>query len=105
MLATLLEADPFLGRVLTGRIVSGTAKTGMQIKALDQDHADTVETARLTKLLAFRGLKRVAVTEAVSGDIITIAGMNKATVAHTLCDVVGNPSSSQPDPLARPQWP
>ena len=58
----------------------------MQIKALDQDHG-TVETARLTKLLAFRGLKRVAVTEAVSGDIITIAGMNKATVAHTLCDV------------------
>ena len=86
MLATLLESDPFLGRVLTGRIVSGTAKTGMQIKALDQDHG-TVETARLTKLLAFRGLKRVAVTEAVSGDIITIAGMNKATVAHTLCDV------------------
>ena len=84
MLATLLEADPFLGRVLTGRIHSGEARFNMPLKALGRD-GHTVEEGRLTKLLAFRGLIRVPVERAGAGDIVAIAGLDTATVADTLC--------------------
>ncbi len=86
MLATTLEADPYLGRILTGRIVSGTAKPGVTMKALARD-GKLVEQARVTKVLAFRGLKRQPVEEAFPGDIIAIAGFSKASVADTLCDL------------------
>ena len=84
MLVTLLEADPYLGRVLTGRILSGTARVNMNIKARHQ-FGDPVEDGRLTKLLAFRGLKREPVEEASAGDIVAIAGLAEATVADTIC--------------------
>ncbi len=84
MLVTLLEADPYLGRVLTGRILSGVARMNMAIKARHQ-FGDPVEDGRLTKLLAFRGLKRVPVEEAEAGDIVAIAGLAEATVADTIC--------------------
>ncbi|MBL4614930.1 MAG: translational GTPase TypA, partial [Magnetovibrio sp.] len=96
MLATTLEADPFLGRILTGRVHSGTVKPGMTIKALNAD-GEVVETGRVSKLLAFRGLERVAADEVHSGDLVAIAGLTKATVADTLCDTaVEIPLSSQP---------
>ena len=96
MLATTLEADPFLGRILTGRVHSGTAKMGMSIKALNGD-GEVVETGRVSKLLAFRGLDRIPTDEAHSGDLIAIAGLTKATVADTLCDAaVEAPLVSQP---------
>ncbi|ABC20953.1 translational GTPase TypA [Rhodospirillum rubrum] len=84
MLATTLEYDPYLGRVLTGRILSGRAKINMPIKALARD-GRILEQGRASKLLAFRGLNRVPVEEAEAGDIIAIAGIAKATVADTLC--------------------
>ncbi len=84
MLATTLEADPYLGRVLTGRIHSGQAKQNMQVKALSRD-GKLLESGRLTKLLAFRGLARVPVETAEAGDIIAVAGLQKTTVADTLC--------------------
>lgn len=87
MLATTLEADPFLGRILTGRIATGTAKAGMTVKAMNRD-GEVIETARISKLLAFRGLERVPVEEVHSGDLVAIAGLQKATVADTLCDPV-----------------
>ncbi|MBV9330677.1 MAG: translational GTPase TypA, partial [Alphaproteobacteria bacterium] len=86
MLVTTLEADPYLGRVLTGRIESGTVTVNRQIKAIDRDGRQ-VERARATKLLAFRGLQRVPVERAEAGDIIAIAGLQTATVADTLCDL------------------
>jgi GTP-binding protein len=86
MLVTTLEADPYLGRVLTGRIESGAITVNRQIKALNRD-GSVVERARATKLLAFRGLARVPVERAEAGDIIAIAGLQIATVADTLCDV------------------
>lgn len=86
MLATILEYDPFLGRILTGRIYSGTAKVGMPIKAIDLN-GNVLEQGRLTKLLSFEGIKRVPVEEAVAGDIVAIAGIEKATVSDTLCDL------------------
>ena len=96
MLATTLEADNFLGRILTGRVHSGTAKMGMSIKAMNGD-GEVVETGRVSKLLAFRGLDRVPTDEAHSGDLIAIAGLTKATVADTLCDAaVDVPLTSQP---------
>jgi GTP-binding protein len=85
MLATTLEADPYLGRVLTGRITSGSVKPNQTIKALSRDGA-LIETARVTKVLAFRGLERTAVDLAEAGDIVAIAGVTQATVADTLCD-------------------
>ena len=75
MLATTLEYDSYLGRVLTGRIHSGTAKLNMQVKSMSPD-GRVIEQARLTKLLAFRGLERVAIEEAAAGDIIAIAGLD-----------------------------
>jgi GTP-binding protein len=85
ILNVLIESDPFLGRILTGRIESGRAIPGMPIKALDRD-GKQIEQGRITKVLAFRGLKRQPIDEgAEAGDIVAIAGMAKATVADTLC--------------------
>ena len=86
MLATTLEADPFLGRLLTGRIEAGTIKAGATIKALSRDGAE-IERFRVSKILAFRGLARQPVDQAEAGDIVALAGMTKPTVADTLCDL------------------
>jgi len=85
ILATTLEADSFLGRILTGRISSGTVKPNQQLKALNRE-GELVETFRVSKVLAFRGLERVPVEEAQAGEIVALAGMSEATVADTLCD-------------------
>jgi GTP-binding protein len=85
MLATTLEADPYLGRVLTGRIRSGSVRPNQAIKAVHRD-GSLVETGRVTKVLAFRGLERTGVEIAEAGDIVAIAGLTEATVADTLCD-------------------
>jgi GTP-binding protein len=96
MLATTLEANPYLGRVLTGRIASGTAKQNLTIKSLARD-GSVIEQGRITKLLAFRGLERVPVEEASAGDIVAIAGLTKTTVADTICVLsVEAPIKSQP---------
>ncbi|PHR62949.1 MAG: translational GTPase TypA [Robiginitomaculum sp.] len=86
MLATTLEADPFLGRILTGRVVSGIARPGVTMKALAGDGSE-IERVRVTKVLAFRGLKRQPVEEILPGDIVALAGFSKASVADTLCDL------------------
>jgi GTP-binding protein len=86
LLAVLIEADPFLGRLLTGRVESGKLVAGMAIKALSRDGKE-IERGRVTKLLAFRGLKRTGVDDALAGDIVAVAGLSKATVADTLCAV------------------
>ena len=85
MIATLLDADPYLGRVLTGRVEAGRLSQNDTIRAL-RDDGSVVETARVTKLLAFRGLDRVPVETVSAGDIIAIAGLQNATVADTLAD-------------------
>ena len=84
MLATTLEADPYLGRVLTGRILSGTAKVNMPVKSMGRD-GKLIEQGRLSKLLSFRGLERVPVEFAEAGDIIAVAGLTDTTVADTIC--------------------
>jgi GTP-binding protein len=85
MLVSLLDRDPYLGRILTGCIQSGKARVNMPIKVLSRD-GSFVENARITKLLSFQGLERIGVEEAEAGDIVAIAGLTKATVADTLCD-------------------
>jgi GTP-binding protein len=84
MLATTLSADPYLGRILTGRVESGRVAAGTSLKALSRD-GERLEQFRVTKVLAFRGLSQTQIDEAVAGDIVTLAGMTKATVADTLC--------------------
>ncbi|WP_296475585.1 translational GTPase TypA [Roseinatronobacter sp.] len=84
MLATTLGADPYLGRILTGRVEAGTLKPGETIKALSRD-GTKLEQFRVTKVLAFRGLAQSPIDQAEAGDIVTLAGMSKATVADTLC--------------------
>jgi len=93
MVASILEYDNFLGRVLTGRVEQGRARLNMPVKVLRGD-GSTVETSRLTKLLAFRGLERVVVEEAEAGDIIAVAGLAEATVP----DTVGAPELAGPLP-------
>ncbi len=96
MLATLLDANPYFGRMLTGRIMSGTAKAGMSFKAINLE-GELVEQGRLTKLLVFRGVDKVGVEEAQVGDIISVAGLEKASVADTFCDLsVNDPIASTP---------
>ncbi|MCU0885292.1 MAG: translational GTPase TypA [Beijerinckiaceae bacterium] len=84
MIGTLLEANPFLGRMITGRVTSGSIKPNMPIKALAQD-GTLVEMGRVSKILAFRGVERTPIDEAVAGDIVAIAGLSKGTVADTFC--------------------
>jgi GTP-binding protein len=91
MVASILDYDNFLGRVLTGRLEQGKARLNMPLKVLRQD-GSVVETGRLTKLMGFRGLDRVSVDEAEAGDIIAIAGLTEATVP----DTVGAPELSGP---------
>ncbi|SCZ39548.1 GTP-binding protein [Afifella marina DSM 2698] len=85
MLATTLEADPFLGRILTGRVRSGEIKPGQTVKALSRK-GDVVENFRVSKVLAFRGLERQPIDKGEAGDIVALAGMSEATVADTLAD-------------------
>jgi GTP-binding protein len=84
MLATTLGADPFIGRILTGRVEAGTLKAGETVKALSRDGTQ-IESFRATKIMAFRGLAQQAIDVAEAGDIVTLAGMSKATVADTIC--------------------
>lgn len=96
MLVTMLESDSFLGRVLTGRVYSGKAKVGTTIKAIDLD-GNVVENGKLTRLQSFAGVTRVNIDEAVAGDIISIAGLQKASVADTICDpAISVPVKSTP---------
>ena len=85
MLASMLEADSFLGRIITGRIHSGTIRPNMIVKVLDRT-GKLVENGRITKIMRYQGLERTAVDEATAGDIVAISGLPKATVSHTLCD-------------------
>ncbi|MFM7028127.1 MAG: translational GTPase TypA [Chakrabartia sp.] len=95
-LVTLLDRDNFLGRILTGRIDSGTLKVNMPIHALDPD-GNVIEQGRASKILAFRGLERVPVDEAKAGDIVSIAGLTTATVANTIADTsVSEAIAAQP---------
>ncbi|MBJ3774889.1 translational GTPase TypA [Acuticoccus mangrovi] len=84
MLATTIEADPFLGRILTGRITSGTVKPNQTVKVLSRD-GSFVENGRISRVLAFRGLERSPIEEGRAGDIVAVAGLLKGTVADTIC--------------------
>jgi GTP-binding protein len=96
MLATTLAADPYLGRLLTGRIERGTVRTGQTVKALARDGGE-IERFRVSKVLAFRGLVRQPLDAAEAGDIVSLAGMAKATVADTIADLaVTEPIPAQP---------
>jgi GTP-binding protein len=96
MLATTIEADPYVGRILTGRISAGRVTPGMTIKALSRD-GKVIEQGRVSKVLAFRGLERVPVEEATAGEIVALAGLSQATVADTICATdVSEPISAQP---------
>jgi len=96
MLATTLGADPFVGRILTGRIESGRVKVGQTVQALSRI-GQKIEQFRVTRVQAFRGLAQQDIDEGVAGDIVSLAGMTKATVADTICALaVENPLDAQP---------
>ncbi|MCK0143556.1 translational GTPase TypA [Aliiroseovarius sp. F20344] len=96
MLATTLGSDPFVGRILTGRVESGTLKVGATVQALSRI-GQKIEQFRVTKIRAFRGLEEADIEEAQAGDIVSIAGMAKATVADTICALaVDTPLDAQP---------
>ncbi|RFP87188.1 translational GTPase TypA [Rhodobacteraceae bacterium 63075] len=96
MLATTLGADPFVGRILTGRVESGTLKVGATVQALSRI-GQKIEQFRVTRIQAFRGLATTDIDAAQAGDIVSIAGMSKATVADTICALaVDEPIDSQP---------
>ena len=93
MLATTLEADPYVGRILTGKIESGTVRVGQSVKAINMK-GEFIENAKITKIIEHQGVNKVSRDSASAGDIVVIAGFSKATVADTLCD----PSVNEPIP-------
>ena len=96
LLGTIIEANPYLGRIITGRIASGSVKPNQSVKVLSRD-GKLVENGRISKILAFRGLERVPLELAEAGDIVAIAGLTKGTVADTFCDpAVETPLQAQP---------
>jgi GTP-binding protein len=96
MLGTILEANSYLGRIVTGRIHSGSVKPNQAVKILDRN-GTLIDEGRVSKVLAFRGLERTGVDEASAGDIVAIAGLPEATVSHTLCaPEVNEPLPAQP---------
>jgi GTP-binding protein len=96
LLGTIIEANNYLGRIITGRITSGSIKPNQAVKVLDRD-GKLIENGRVTKVLAFRGLERVPLEEAEAGDIVALAGLPNATVAMTICDPsVETPIPAQP---------
>ncbi len=96
MLGSILEANPYLGRIVTGRITSGSVKANQTVKVLDRN-GQIVEEDSVTKVLAFRGLERAPIEEGFAGDIIAIAGLPEASVSHTLCaPEVTEPLPAQP---------
>ena len=96
MLATILERDDYLGRMLTGRIETGRIKIGENIKGMSPS-GETIENFRASKILLFRGLKKVEVDEAIAGDIVSICGMVKTSVSDTICErSLTVPLNSQP---------
>ena len=96
MIGTILEANNFLGRIITGRIASGSIKPNQAVKVLGQD-GKLIEQGRISKILAFRGIERQPIEEAHAGDIVAIAGLSKGTVADTFCDPsITEPMAAQP---------
>jgi GTP-binding protein len=96
MLGTILEANPYLGRIITGRITAGTLKPNQSIKAIDRD-GNVLEQGRVSKILAFRGIERQPIEEGVAGDIVAIAGLTKGSVADTFCAIEETmPIAAQP---------
>ncbi|HKL44939.1 MAG TPA: translational GTPase TypA [Roseovarius sp.] len=96
MLATTLSADPFVGRILTGRVETGRLKVGQTVQSISRI-GQKIEQFRVTKIRAFRGLGQQDIDEAVAGDIVSIAGMQKANVADTICALaVEEPLEAQP---------
>ena len=93
MLATTLEADPYVGRILTGKIESGTVRVGQSVKAINMK-GEFIENAKITKIIEHQGVNKVSRESASAGDIVVLAGFSKATVADTLCD----PSVNEPIP-------
>jgi GTP-binding protein len=96
MLGTILESNPYLGRIVTGRITSGSVKPNQPVKVIDRN-GELIEEGRVTKVLAFRGLERAPIEEGFAGDIVAIAGLPEAFVSHTLCaPEVAEPLPAQP---------
>jgi GTP-binding protein len=96
MLGTILEANPYLGRIITGRVSSGIVRSNQTIKALSHD-GRLIEQGRVSKILAFRGIERQPIDVGEAGDIIAIAGLSKGSVADTLCALeVTEPLHAQP---------
>lgn len=96
MLATTLGSDPFVGRVLTGRVETGTLKVGATVQALSRV-GQKIEQFRVTRVQAFRGLAQQDIDEAQAGDIVSLAGMSKGTVSDTICALaVDEPLEAQP---------
>ncbi|MBQ8482007.1 MAG: translational GTPase TypA [Alphaproteobacteria bacterium] len=89
MLATTLEADKFVGRILTGKIQSGSVKVNDTVKVINQN--GEIERTKITKIMAYQGLERTALNEAHAGDIVAVAGIVKGTVADTICALDVNP--------------
>jgi len=96
MLATILSSDPYVGKILIGKVYSGIAKINTNVKAINLQ-GETIESTKLTKLFGFKGLERTQLTEIAAGDIIAIAGVEKASVSDTICDVaITEPIKSTP---------
>ena len=96
MLATLMTYDPYVGRLLIGKVYSGSASVGNRVHSIGLD-GKVVDNTKLTKLFGFRGVERVPIETAKAGDIVAVAGLQRASVADTICSIdLLNPIQSLP---------
>ena len=96
MLASILTLDAYLGRILIGKVYSGSAKVGDNIKSINLK-GKIIENVKLTKLFGFKGIEKISIKMAEAGDIVAIAGIEKTSVSDTICDnSINNPIQSTP---------
>ncbi len=84
LLVSALDYDNFIGKYAIGKITRGTVKTGQAVVALHDDNV--IESSRITKIFQNSGLKKIEVKKAYSGDIVSIAGLEQATIGSTIAD-------------------
>jgi len=83
-LTSAIEYDNYLGRIGTGKICNGRVKQGDEVVLLKRD--GTSVNYNIVKIYSYEGLKKVEVTEASAGDIVSLAGMEQIDLGETVAD-------------------
>jgi len=93
ILVTNIDYDNYVGRLAIGRIFSGTVKAGDTVAIIKGNGG--MSKTKISFLYTFEGLDRITASEAFSGEIIALAGVEGITIGDTITD------AENPKPLPR----